>query len=69
MLKVGYALGVPGTLLAPWTMKRRVVPAFLGLMAGSAMITTGWGLLRRWDRFGVNLAGFFGFIFWWRKTG
>jgi hypothetical protein len=69
LLKVGYSLGAPGTLLSPWIMRSRNVPAFLGLMTGSALITTGWGLLRRWQHFGVNLVGFLGFLAWWRIKG
>ena len=69
LLKAGYSLGLPGTLLSPWIMRSRNLPAFLGLMTGSVLITTGWGLLRRWDRFAVNLAGFFGFLTGWRVKG
>jgi hypothetical protein len=69
LLKVGYGLGIPGTVLSPWIIKRRSVPLFAALLTGSALITTGWGLLRRWPTFGVNLAGFFGFLLWWRRAG
>jgi len=73
LLVAGYALGVPGTVAAPWIMRRRNVPAFLGLLTGSALITAGWGLQFPHGRarvaFPVNALGFAGFLAWWRKAG
>jgi hypothetical protein len=73
VLQVGYALGVPGTVAAPWIMRRRMIPAFVALEAGMVLITTGWAmrLPRRRAIRGVviNGLGTLGYIAWWRSAG
>ena len=64
-LRVGYALGLPGTLLAPKIMKERWTLAFAGLETGAVLITTGWTLARKWPHAAVNLGGVVGFAAWW----